>query len=149
MALQTVRFEEFFAAPRETVFAWFAQHENVGRLFYCSSVKIREAQDGADVNGVGSTRRVRHGPLRLDQTITRFEPPRLIEYRGAARWPIGEQRGRLQFEAVPGGTQLAYDIEFDSRLPGSGGVLSSLLASTWRRGIQRAVEATSTPTTGR
>lgn len=146
MALQTICFEQFFAAPRETVFAWFAQHENVGRLFYCSSARVRDGDDpGADVNGVGSTRRVRHGMFKLEQTITRFEPPSLIEYRGTSGWPIGAQLGRLQFEAVPGGTQLKYNIEFESRLPGSGGMLSTLLSRAWQRGVQRAVEATSTP----
>lgn len=143
MAEQTVRFEQFFTAPREAVFAWFAQHENVGRLFYCDVRRIRDSDAGQDINGVGSVRRVRHGLIRLEQTVTRFEPPELIEYRGAPSWPIGTQLGRLRFEAVPGGTRLEYSIEFESRLPFSGGVLTSLLSKTWLRGVQRAVEATS------
>lgn len=143
MSAQTIRFEQFFAAPRETVFAWFAQHENVGRLFYCHAVRIRDSEVGPDINGVGSARRVRHGLFQLEQTITRFEPPALIEYHGTARWPIGAQVGRLHFEAVPGGTQLEYDIEFDGRMPLSGSLLSGLLCGAWRRGVQRAVEAVS------
>lgn len=147
MTRQTVRFEQFFAAPRETVFAWFAQHENVGRLFHCGAWRIRDSDVGPDVNGVGSVRMVRHGLIKLEQTVTRFEPPELIEYRGAPGWPIGTQIARLHFEAVPGGTHLDYSIEFDSRLPFSGGLLTSLLSKTWRSGVQRAVEATSATAT--
>lgn len=143
MAQQTVRFEQFFAAPREAVFDWFAQHENVGRLFYCTATRLRDSAIGPDANGVGSARRVCHGMIRLEQTITRFERPALIEYQGKPHWPIGVQLGTLRFEAVPGGTQLEYSIQYESRMPFSAGLLTSLLTQAWRRGVQRAIESIS------
>lgn len=146
MATQTIRFEQFFSAPREAVFDWFAKHENVGQLFYCGARQVRDGDQGQAPNGVGSARLVHHGLIRLEQTITRFEPPGLIEYQGKPHWPIGRQHGRLSFESVPGGTQLEYRIEYDSRLPFSGGLLTGLLTNAWRRGVQRAVEAVSATT---
>lgn len=147
MATHTIGFRQFFAAPREPVFAWFAKHENVGQLFYCGAKQIRQGDQGQAPNGVGSARIVQHGPIRLEQTITRFEPPALIEYQGKPHWPIGRQTGWLSFESVPGGTQLEYRIEYDSLLPFSGGLLTGLLTKAWRRGVQRAVEAVSVTTT--
>lgn len=144
MATQSIRFEQFFSAPREAVFAWFAQHDNVGRLFCCHSQRVHDSAVGTDPNGVGSVRRVQHGLIRLEQTVTRFEPPSLIEYRGAPGWAVGAQIGRVRFESVPGGTLLEYSIEFNSRLPLSGGLLTGLLTRAWRHGVQVAVEAIST-----
>lgn len=143
MAEQSVRFEQFFAAPREPVFAWFAQHENFGLLFPGRTKRIQASADPAEPNGLGSVREVRIGLVRLEETITRFEPPSCIEYRVTRGWPVRNHLGRLRFEAVPGGTLLEYVIEFDSRLPFAGGLVAGSLCASWRSGVQRAVEAIS------
>ena len=137
---QSVRFEQFFAAPRERVFAWFACPENVGQLFPGRTRRLRPAPDAAHPDGVGAVREVRIGPVRLEETITRYEPPTLIEYRVTRGWTIREHAGRLTFEDVPGGTQLEYVIRFRSRLPFAGGLVAGSLCASWRRGVQRAIE---------
>lgn len=143
MSEQIVRFEQFFAAPREPVFAWFADHQNFGRLFPGTTRRIRDSDAPGNPNGLGSVREVRMGPLRLEETITAFDAPARIEYRVTRGWAIRNHVGRLRFESVPGGTHLEHSIEFDCGLPFAGGVVAGLLCQSWRRGVQRAVEAIS------
>lgn len=143
MAEQSVRFEQFFAAPREPVFAWFSQHENFGQLFPGRTRRIRASDDPAMPNGLGSVREVRIGLVRLEETITRYESPSCIEYQVTRGWPVRNHLGRLRFEEVPGGTLLEYTIEFDSRLPLAGSMVAGSLCASWRRGVQRAVDAIS------
>lgn len=137
---QSVRFDQFFAAPRERVFAWFARPENVGQLFPGRTRRLHPAQDPVHPDGVGAVREVRVGPVRLEETITRYEPPSLIEYRVTRGWTIRQHIGCLRFEEVPGGTQLEYVIRFQSRLPLAGGLVAGSLCASWRRGVQRAIE---------
>ncbi len=143
MAEQIVRFEQFFAATPSAVFAWFAEHENVAKLFPGSSKRIKNAPQGDDVNGLESVRELRILGFRAEETVTRFEPAKLIEYRVTQGWPIKNHVGRLEFEPEAGGTRLVYSIEFDSRLPFAGRILAGSLCHHWRRGVQRAVEAIS------
>lgn len=138
---QAVRFEQFFAAPRERVFAWFSQHENLGQLFPGRTRRIREGRDPAQPNGLDSVREVRVGPVRLEETITRYDPPSFIEYRVTRGWPLRNHLGRLRFDEVSGGTRLEYTIEFDSRLPFTGSVVAGSLCRSWRRGVQRTIES--------
>lgn len=143
MAQQSVRFEQFFAAPRPAVFAWFAQHQNVVRLFGGRLRSVTPATEGDTPEGQGSIREVGVGPMRLTETVTRFEPPQLIEYRVTRGWPITQHLGRMAFSEVDGGTQLEYSIEFEVGLPGAGGIFAGVLCASWRHNIHRAVDGVS------
>ena len=143
MPQQTVRFEQFFAAPRDRVFAWFADHEKFGRLWPGRTRRVQDSADGANVNGLGSVREVRSSGMAFEETITAFEPPEMIEYRITKGGPIKNHRGCLKFSEVTGGTRLDYTIEFDPKIPLTGGIIASVLCSSWHRGVQRAVEGLS------
>ncbi len=140
---QSVRFEQFFAVPRERVFHWFSQHENFGLVFPGRTRRIQASSDPADPNGLGSVREVKFGLVRLEETITRYEPPACIEYRVTRGWPVRNHLGRLSFEDVPGGSRLEYTITFESRIPFTGNVVAGSLCASWRRRVARAVEAIS------
>src|SRR6185503_4740817 len=117
MPQQTVRFEQFFAAPRERVFAWFADHEKFGRIWPGSTRRVQDSADGANVNGLGSVREIRTAGQVFEETITAFEPPARIEYKVTKGSPIKNHRGEIRFTAVDGGTRLDYTIEFDPKIP--------------------------------
>lgn len=140
MPRQSVRFEQFFAAPREKVFAWLAEHEQFGRIWPGRTRRIKTAPEGQDPNGVGSVRVVGTWPLAFEETVTDFRAPELIEYRVTKGGPVKNHAGRLRFESVAGGTRLDYVIEFDPRIPLTGGLIASYLCGAWRLGIQRAIE---------
>jgi uncharacterized protein YndB with AHSA1/START domain len=140
MPQQSVRFEQFFAAPREKVFAWFSDHEKFGRIFPGRTRRIRTATEGDDPNGLGSARRVGAWPMTFEETITGFRAPDLIEYRVTRGGPVRNHQGRMRFESVAGGTGLEYVIEFDPRIPFTGGLIAGLLCGAWRHGVQKAIE---------
>jgi uncharacterized protein YndB with AHSA1/START domain len=141
---QSVHFEQFFAAPRERVFAWFSDHANFGNIFPGRTRRIVASSDAQTPDGLGSVREVRIGAVRLEETITRYEPPSCIEYRVTRGWPVRNHLGRLRFEEVAGGTRLEYTIGFESRFPLAGGLVAASLCRSWRRGVQRAIESIAT-----
>ena len=140
MPKQSVRFEQFFAAPRDKVFAWFADHEKFGRIWPGRTRRIRIATEGQDPNGLGSARAIGSWPLAFEETITDFRSPELIEYRVTRGGPVKNHAGRLRFESVAGGTGLEYVIEFDPKIPFTGGLIAGLLCGAWRHGVQKAIE---------
>jgi uncharacterized protein YndB with AHSA1/START domain len=121
------------------VFAYFADHERFGRIWPGRTQRIVAAA-GVDPNGLGSVRKVSVPFGSIEETITAFEPPRLIEYRVTRGDRVRNHLGRLEFESVPGGTTLHYSIEFDARPAFIGGLLTAWLCTSFRRGIHRAIE---------
>jgi uncharacterized protein YndB with AHSA1/START domain len=140
MPEQTVRFEQFFAASRERVFAWFADHEKFGLIWPGRTRRVQASAEAAEPNGLGSVREVSTAGIAFEETITGFEPPARIEYRITKGSPIKNHRGLLLFTDVTGGTKLEYTIEFDPKLPLTGGLIASVLCTSWHRGVSRAVE---------
>ena len=140
MPQQKVRFEQFFAAPRARVFAYFADHESFGRIWPGRFRRTQVSADPANPNGLGSVREIRSAGLTFEETITAFESPSRIEYQITQGGPIKNHRGTLLFTEVPGGTQLEYTIVFDPKLPLTGGLIASILCASWHRGVQRAID---------
>lgn len=138
MAQHKVRFEQFFAAPRDRVFGYFAALETFSRLWPGRMRRIRDSADAAHADGLGSVREVSGSGMTFEETITAFEPPQRIEYRVTKGSPIKNHVGRLVFTAVDGGTRLDYTIEFDPKVPLTGGLIASLLCASFKP--QRAVE---------
>lgn len=141
MARQHLQFEQFFAAPRERVFRFFADHDCFCRVWWPARGKRIKPGEGADADGLGSVREIRLGGLRFQETITAFQPGELIEYRVTQGGPFRNHVGRMQFSDVPGGTQLHYTIEFDARWPLTGGLLAGSLSATWHRGVPRVMDS--------
>ncbi|MGQ0619279.1 MAG: SRPBCC family protein [Panacagrimonas sp.] len=140
MSKQQLRFEQFFAAPRSEVFAYFADHERFGRLWPGRTRRIHSAADPGEPNGLGSVREIRLWPIRLEETITGFTPGQVIEYQITRGGMLRKHHGCLRFESVAGGTKLAYDIRFDCPVPLMGGVIAGVLCASFRRGIPRVVD---------
>jgi hypothetical protein len=56
--------------------------------------------------------------------------------------PVKNHRGEVRFEDRPGGSQITWDVSFDSRIPLSGGILRRMLQSTiTKSAVALAVEA--------
>jgi uncharacterized protein YndB with AHSA1/START domain len=128
--------DRVYPVPRENAFALFSDHARFGSLWSGQFQRIRDASRGDDPNGFGSIREIvlPIPGLRIEETVTRFEPPALIEYRVTRGGPVKNHLGRITFTPVPDGTRVRYTIRFDPRLPGTG----LLLASTLRLGLKQA-----------
>ena len=140
MAQQRVRFEQFFAAPRAKVFDYFADHERFGRIWPGRTRRIQISADPKHPDGLGSVREIRTAGMSFEETITAFELHSRIEYRISRGGPIKNHVGRLLFNEVPGGTKLEYTIEFEPKVPFTGGLVASVLCASWHRGVPRAID---------
>lgn len=140
MAQQHIQVQQFFAAPRATVFHYFADHKQFGRLWWPARCRVIKLAPEPEPCGVGSIRQIRVGAVRFEETITAFKPHRSIEYRVTRGGPFRNHVGRMEFSDVPGGTQMDYAIEFDSRWPMFGNAVAAMMHRTWLRGVRHAID---------
>ena len=136
--MQTVAVQQDFALPVDRVYAYLAEHENLGPLFGATITRVRDGD--LDRNGAGSVRRLKIGPLPpLQETVVEAVPDQLIRYRitqGGS--PIRDQEGVMRFTPTPGGgTHLDYTITLGSRVPLVDRVVSAGLARNIRRGLKQ------------
>lgn len=140
MAQQVVKFEQFFAAPRAAVFAYFADHVKFGRIWGGRFTRVQDGQDPREPNGLGSVREIRTAGLVFEETITTFQKPSLIEYKVSKGGPIKNHLGHIEFSEVEGGTKVNYTITFDPKIPLTGGLMAGILCATWHGNVHRAVK---------
>lgn len=141
MGKHQVKFEQFFAAPRAKVFAYFSDHEKFGKVWGGRFTRIKDGQDPGDPNGLGSVREIRTMGMKFEETITKYQSPTVIEYAVTRGGPIKNHLGRLIFTDEPGGTHLTYTISFDPKIPGTGGLVAAMLNGSWCKGRDHAVKA--------
>jgi uncharacterized protein YndB with AHSA1/START domain len=139
MPSQQVRFRQFFAAPPAEVFAYFADHEQNGRIWARRARRIQDGEDPAEPNGLGSVRELKGPGPAFEERIVAFEPPRRIEYEISRGSPLKNHRGVIVLAEAAGGTEVAYSIGFDPKLPGTGALFARWLRYSWTRGVKRAV----------
>ena len=138
MAKNFIQMNETFNAPISTVFAELSDHEKMGAIL---GAKVRRVKDGkGDLNGIGSIRRITPVPLAdFEETVTGFEPNKLIEYTVTKGSPIKNHLGRMVFSENGGKTYLHYTIQFDIKLgiPFSGFILKTVLEKIISSGLHK------------
>jgi hypothetical protein len=141
MSRYQVQFDEFFPAPRAKIFAFFANHENLGLILGGKVRRIKDGEDAKHPNGLGSVREIRlPGQLPFEETITTFTPDTLIEYTVTRGSPIKNHFGHIEFANAPGGTQMHYTIAFEPRIPFTGGLIRAILNSGFKKGLPRVMK---------
>lgn len=140
MAKHQVRVQEFFDAPPAKVFPVFADHAKLGRILGIACKRIKDSSDPKNPNGLGSVRRLTMGLSAFEETITAFEPNQLIEYRVTRGSPIKNHLGHMEFELLNGGTRFDYTIDFDVKIPFTGGLISFILKSGLAKGMKKVMK---------
>ncbi len=120
---QTVR------APRERVFAVFADHARFATLFGVDSTCIKEGK--LEAHGLGSVRRIGRGLTSFDETIVVFDKPRRIDYQITRSSLLKNHLGTITFRAAGDVTVVDYVITFDAKIPGLGGCMAWLIKRAW------------------
>lgn len=138
MAKNYIQMHATFNAPVEKVFAELADHEKLSRVLGAPIKRVKNGK--GDINGIGSVRRI--GPLPLlgfEETVTGYEPNKLIEYTITKGSPLKNHLGRMVFSEDNGKTHLHYTIQFDMKLglPLSGFVLKTVLEKVISNGLNR------------
>ena len=136
MRANWVTVEYDFTAPVDRVFAYLSEHENLAAVFGAS---VERLEDGSpERNGVGSRRKLKVAPgaAPIEETVTRFVPGELIEYRITKGSPLRDHVGIIRFSAAPGGgTHLDYRIRIASRVPGLSPLVTAVLTRNLKKGL--------------
>ena len=139
MGKQQIIITQLFNAPVETIFSILTDHEEFGRII---NAKIKWVIDsrGENKNGLGSVRRIQAFPApAFEESVVRFEPNQLMEYRVTKGSPIKNHRGRMEFTDDHGGTRLNYSIEFEPKRPFFflGSIIKKAIENPMRKGLER------------
>ena len=117
MAKQYITLKQTFNAPAETVFKTLCDHEKFGKLINMNITRTLDS-NSEDVNGLGSIRKIVSFPLpAFEETVTTFEPHKLMEYKISKGSPLKNHKGRMEFSEQQSQTLLNYSIEFEPKLP--------------------------------
>ncbi|MBC7559824.1 MAG: SRPBCC family protein [Dermatophilaceae bacterium] len=132
---QRVHVTHTFTSDPATVFAKLSEHENLAPVFAAKITRVRDGDTSR--NGVGSTRRLKIGPLpAFEETTTTSEPDTLIEYRITKGSPLRGHWGVQRLSPTPtGGTLLDYTIGFDAPVPGAAAVVGRILTGAISKGL--------------
>lgn len=133
--MRRVHVTQEYTASRQQVFAYLADHENLGPLLGARVTRVRDGSDGP--NGVGSVRSLKVGPLPpFEETNVDVVPDALIRYRITRGGILKEHEGVMTFADRPGGgCRFAWTITFDGKLPGVGAAVAALLTRSISKGL--------------
>jgi hypothetical protein len=134
---QRVHVTHTFTSDPVTVFDKLSEHENLGPVF---GAKISRVNDGdTSRNGVGSTRRLKIGPLPgFEETTTVSEPHTRIEYNITKGSPLKGHWGKqVLAPTADGGTKLDYTIGFEAPVPGMAALVGKILTGAIKKGLPK------------
>ncbi len=134
--MQRVHIVQDFPHPVGEVFAYLSEQENLEPLF---GAKIKRLSDGTDGtrNGAGASRQLRIGPLPpFEETNIEVVPDELIRYRITRGGLLKDHEGVMRFSSQGTGSRLEYTITFDGKIPGTGGLIRSVLQRNISSGLR-------------
>ena len=138
MSSQFIQMNVEFNAPLDTIFSQLSDHEKMGEVL---NANVKRIKDGDEyVNGIGSVRRITPVPLAgFEETVTAFEPNKLIEYTITKGTPLKNHFGRMLFSEHEGKTHLHYTIQFQPKLPIplAGRVVKTVLEKILLSGLEK------------
>ncbi len=136
MSHHHLRIEQYFHHDCAAVFARLSDHDQLQTVFGVPCRRLRAGD--AELNGVGSVRRIGIWPLAVEETVVAQQAERRIDYRiSRGGGPLRAHRGQIEFLAQDGACQVVWEIWFESPLPGVGVLLERLLAGAIRRGLKK------------
>jgi len=126
------------------VWGLLADHERMAEWMPVREV-VRRHPGGSGGNGVGAVRTIRTVESVVEEEITIFEPPELIEYVLKEGAPVRNYTGRVRLAAL-GETraEIAWSVRFQPRLPGIGWLVERALRRRLETGLdnlKRLLEA--------
>jgi len=138
---RTIRVERHLDAPPEAVFEIIADHAHYDRFDSIRRSELIEQGEPAP-NGLGAVRWIWAGPLRFEEQITAYEPPRRLDYliRDVRALPFRHRGGSIRLSPADGGTDALWTSEFEIPIPVVGGALDRVFAVSLERGFVNVLE---------
>ncbi len=131
--MQHVEVMKVIEAPVEQV--WNRYTDHVSWSQWAGFGRVRLAKEGVPPpNGVGCVRVFTAAGLH--EEVISFDPPRRMTYRIVKGiMPIKDHLGEVGFEPQGNATRIVWRCQFESRIPGLGGVVRWFITRTFRQAL--------------
>ena len=138
---RSIRVERRLDAPPEAVFEIVADHARYDRFDGIRRSELVEPGD-PDPNGLGAVRWLWLGPLRFEEEVTAFDPPRRFDYliRHIKTLPFRHEGGSIRLEPDGTGTNAVWTSSFEIPIPVIGGAMDRIFKRQLERGFARVLE---------
>lgn len=138
---RSIRVERRLDAPPEAVFEIVADHARYDRFDGIRRSELVEPGN-LDPNGLGAVRWVWLGPLRFEEEITVFEPPRRFDYliRAVKTLPFRHEGGSIRLDPDGTGTRAVWTSSFEIPILVIGGAMDRIFKRQLERGFAHVLE---------
>lgn len=106
--------------PASTTEVWDVLSDHEGMAHWGPGLTVSLRTEGtAERNGVGAIRVIdAPGPApAIVEEVTAFEPGHRLAYKALSGVPLRNYRGEVVLREVAGGTEIAYTVSADQRVP--------------------------------
>ena len=138
---RSIRVERRLDAPPDGVFEILADHARYDRFDGIRRSELVEPGDSAP-NGLGAVRWLWLGPLRFEEEITVFEPPRRLDYliRDVRTLPFRHEGGSIRLDPDGTGTHAVWTSSFEIPVPLVGRAADRFFSARLERGFGHVLE---------
>jgi len=133
--VQRVEVQQRIAAPIETV--WDRYTDHASWTDWAGLGRVRLEREGVPPpNGVGCVREISSAGVAVYEEVLTFDRPHRMTYRVVrGGLPIRDHLGEVVFEARDGATLVTWRCQFNSRIPGLGGVFRLVITRLFRNAL--------------
>ena len=137
MHMNTVEVQRSFDASIDAVWDRYTDHLSWNEWARIGKVRL-DRQGTLTPNGVGCVRAISSAGITVFEEILSFDRPRRMTYRLIkGGMPIKDHLGEVIFEPQGRGTLVTWRCQFNSRIPGLGGlfrvIITKIFSDTLRR----------------
>jgi uncharacterized protein YndB with AHSA1/START domain len=134
--VRKVEVKQHIEAPVERV--WDRYTDHVSWSEWAGMGKVRLERQGTPApNGVGCVRVISSAGVGVHEEVLSFDRPRRMTYRVVKGGvPIRDHLGEVVFEPDGTGTLVTWRCQFNSRIPGLGGLFQALVTRMFRNALR-------------
>jgi uncharacterized protein YndB with AHSA1/START domain len=138
---RSIRVERRLDAPPEAIFEIVTDHARYDRFDGVRRSELVEPGD-PDPNGLGAVRWIWLGPLRFEEEVTAFEPPRRLDYliRDIRALPFRHEGGSIRLTPDDAGTHAVWTSSFEVPVPLVGSAIDRIFSARLERGFAHVLE---------
>jgi uncharacterized protein YndB with AHSA1/START domain len=133
--MRHVAVEAIIEAPVQAVWDLYTDHVSWTRWAGLGTVRL--AREGVPApNGVGCVRAIKSFGVGVEEEVLSFDPPSRMTYRVIRGGiPMRDHFGEVRFEPHPRGTHVFWRCQFESKLPGLGGLFQFFITGLFRNAL--------------
>jgi uncharacterized protein YndB with AHSA1/START domain len=133
--MRHVAVEAIIEAPVQAVWDLYTDHVSWTRWAGLGTVRL--AREGVPApNGVGCVRAITSFGVGVEEEVLSFDPPSRMTYRVIRGGiPMRDHFGEVRFEPHPRGTRVLWRCQFESSIPGLGGLFQFFITRLFRNAL--------------